>query len=190
MHPCIVLKTRVIKILNMKKTLLVLVLAVLSMQINAQQDKKGAENTNKEKSLPDLTLSEVNGKQINVAKYGKADKITVIGFWATWCSPCKRELMNLSDIYEEWKLKYGLQVVAVSIDDAKSLGKVKAYLEGQKWGFDVLLDVNQDLKRALDLPSVPYIIVVDKKGKIVFTHSGYVEGDEYVLEQELQRLEK
>ena len=81
-------------------------------------------------------------------------------------------------------------MVAVSIDDSRSAGKVKPYIESQKWTYEVLLDVNQDLKRALNIQSVPFSVLVDANGKIVSTHSGYVEGDEFVLEEELQKLVK
>ena len=83
-----------------------------------------------------------------------------------------------------------MQVVAVSIDDSRSAGKVKPYIESQKWTYQVLLDMNQDLKRQLNIQSVPFSVVVDATGKIVSTHSGYVEGDEFVLEEELQKMTK
>jgi thioredoxin-related protein len=54
----------------------------------------------------------------------------------------------------------------------------------------VLLDVNQDLKRSLNIQTVPFTVVADGNGKIVYTHSGYVEGDEFVLEEELQKVAK
>ncbi|MFM2306090.1 MAG: hypothetical protein RLZZ367_759, partial [Bacteroidota bacterium] len=63
-------------------------------------------------------------------------------------------------------------------------------VEGQRWEYDVLLDVNQDLKRQLNIQSVPFTLLVDANGKIVYTHSGYVDGDEYILEEEIQKLLK
>ena len=172
-----------------KKLLFVLTLITLGIYANAQ-DKKGIEKVMGEKSLPAVTLADVNGKQINVANYGKSGKITILSFWATWCIPCKKELINMSDLYDDWKKKYNLQIVAVSIDDSRNSTKVKPYVEGQRWTYDVLLDVNQDLKRELNIQTVPFMVIVDASGKIVFTHSGYVEGDEYVLEEEIQKLTK
>jgi thioredoxin-related protein len=83
-----------------------------------------------------------------------------------------------------------MQIVAVSIDDSRSATKVKPAVEGQRWEYDVLLDVNQDLKRQLNIQSVPFTLLVDANGKIVYTHSGYVDGDEYILEEEIQKLLK
>jgi len=63
---------------------------------------------------------------------------------------------------------------------------VKTYANGQGWDFEVLLDPNQDLKRALNFQTIPYTILVDKNGNIVYRHTGYIEGDEYLLEEEIK----
>jgi len=78
-------------------------------------------------------------------------------------------------------------LVAVSIDNAKNVLKVKPYVDGQAWDFDVLLDVNEDLKRALNVNNVPYTILLDKKGNIVWKHEGYVEGNEYILDEQVRK---
>ncbi len=174
----------------MKKAILLFAVVFIALTLNAQGEKSGIEKVLGEKTLPVLTLTDVNGKKVNVADYGKSGKITIISFWATWCVPCKKELTNMADLYDEWKKKYNLQIVAVSIDDSRSTTKVKPYVDGQRWTYDVLLDTNQDLKRQLNIQSVPFTVVVDASGKIVFMHSGYTDGDEYVLEEEIQKLTK
>jgi cytochrome c biogenesis protein CcmG, thiol:disulfide interchange protein DsbE len=176
------------KSVEMKKPMFIIVLLFASVLIKAQDDKKGIEKVLGSKTLPDITLPDVNGNKVNVADYGKSGKLTILDFWATWCIPCKKELNNISDIYADWKKKYNVKVVAVSIDDSRASAKVRPYVEGQRWDYEVLLDINQDLMHALNIQSVPFTLVVDDKGRIVATHSGYVEGDEYVLEEELQKL--
>lgn len=175
---------------NMKKALVIFAAFTFALSLKAQDDKKGIEKVIGEKTLPSVVLNDVNGKKVDVADYGKSGKITIISFWATWCVPCKKELTNMADLYDEWQKKYNLQIVAVSIDDSRSTTKVKPYVDGQRWTYDVLLDTNQDLKRQLNIQSVPFTVVVDAKGKVVFMHSGYTDGDEYVLEEEIQKLLK
>ncbi len=174
----------------MNKLFFVLVLQMSVFLTQAQNEKTPVEKVIGEKTLPAITLTDVNGKQVNVADYSKNGKITVLSFWATWCVPCKKELNNMADMYEDWQKKYNMQIVAVSIDDSRSSTKVKPTVEGQRWEYEVLLDVNQDLKRQMNIQSVPFTVVVDANGKIAFTHSGYVDGDEYILEEELQKLAK
>jgi thiol-disulfide isomerase/thioredoxin len=174
----------------MKKSFFALVLLLAVFLTNAQNEKTPVEKVLGEKTLPSISLNDINGQKVDVSSYGKSGKITVLSFWATWCVPCKKELTNIAELYDEWKTKYNMQIVAVSIDDSRSATKVKPAVEGQRWEYDVLLDVNQDLKRQLNIQSVPFTLLVDANGKIVYTHSGYVDGDEYILEEEIQKLLK
>lgn len=139
-------------------------------------------------TMPEILLKDVNGKVKNVNDYSKSGKITIISFWATWCTPCKKELSNLNELYDDWKVKYGLELVSVSTDNSRNVPKVKPFVDGQGWVFDCLLDVNEDLKRALNAPLIPYTVLLDQKGNIVYTHTGYIEGDEYTLEEKIKSL--
>lgn len=163
----------------MKKSSLLALLLFVGAFIQAQNTQ----------TLPDLTLKDVNGKNKNVADYGKSGKITVISFWATWCTPCKKELTNINDnLLDEWRSKYNVQLVAVSTDNSKNVLKVKPFVDGQGWEFDCLLDVNEDLKRAINATIIPHTLLIDQNGRIVWTHTGYVEGDEFILEEQIKKL--
>jgi cytochrome c biogenesis protein CcmG/thiol:disulfide interchange protein DsbE len=162
----------------LKLSFIVLFSALTSLGASAQEKQ----------SLPDLVLKDMDGNNVNVQDYGKSGKVTIISFWATWCGPCKKELNNLNDLYDDWKKKYNVQIIAVTTDNARNTPKVKPYVDGQGWEFEVLLDINEDLKRALNAPNIPFTIVVDKNGKIVYSHNGYVEGDEVSLEEKLKTL--
>ncbi len=140
------------------------------------------------KELPEVTITNLDGEKIDIRQFGKNDKITVISFWATWCKPCKKELTNLSSLYPEWKEKYNVEIVAVSTDDSRNRSNVVTYVNGQAWDFEILLDSNQKLKRALNFQAIPYTVLLNKNGKIAFTHKGYVSGDEYVLEDEIEKI--
>jgi thiol-disulfide isomerase/thioredoxin len=138
-------------------------------------------------SLPNVTLKTLDGRAVNMQSYSSSKKITVISFWATWCGPCKKELIKLNSLLPDWGNKYNMQLVAVSIDDSKTAPKVKPYVAGQNWKCDVLLDQNSDLKRAFGIANVPFTLVI-KDGKVVWRHDGYVDGAEKELEEELKTL--
>lgn len=141
-------------------------------------------------ALPDIELYDINGNKINMSAYANDGKITIFSFWATWCVPCKEELNNIAEIYADWQKDYDVEIVAVSIDDSKTRANVKSYAEGQGWEYTVLLDSNKDLHRMLSGQSVPFLVISDKNGKIVEKHTGYIEGDEYVLEDTIKELSK
>src|SRR4051812_42738755 len=96
-------------------------------------------------TLPSVELTNLKGEKVDVSKLSADGKIIVMDFWATWCVPCKKSLTNMADVYEEWQKKYNVEIVAVSVDDARNTAKVKATVDGSAWPYSVLLDPNQDL---------------------------------------------
>jgi peroxiredoxin len=138
--------------------------------------------------MPSIVLKDMDGKSKNVAEYSQSGKITIISFWATWCSPCKKELNNMHELYDEWKEKYDLKIVAVCTDNTRNTQKVKPYVDGQGWEFDIIMDVNQDLQRAMNIVQIPHTFLLDQNGKIIYQHSGYVEGDEFSLLEKIKAL--
>lgn len=141
-----------------------------------------------QKEVPSVTLKSVNNKDFNVKNdFAEKDKLYVISFWATWCVPCINELDAINEHYAEWSKELNMEVIAVSIDDTRTQKRVKPLLNGKKWPYTVLLDTNQDLKRALGVANVPYTIVVKNK-KIVYIHNGYSQGAENELYNKLKEL--
>ncbi len=149
-----------------------------------------SDSTKATQTLPDIVLKDVNGNNVNLKTYGENGKITIISFWATWCKPCIKELKNVDALMEEWAAKYNVELVAVSMDNARNAIKVKPTVVGYSWEFDVLLDPNGDLARAMNVTNPPVTFLIDQEGKIVYTHTGYLEGDEYELEKEIIKLKK
>ena len=168
----------------MKKALLLISFIALTFVVKAQDTSKVfAKN-----DMPSIKLKDMNGKEVDLQDLAKQGKPVILSFWATWCSPCKKEMENINEVIDDWRKKYNVQLVAVSIDDARNSMKVKPFIDGKKWDYLVLLDVNQDMQRALNIPNVPYTILLDKTGHIVYRHVGYTEGDEQALEAKLASL--
>ena len=130
-------------------------------------------------NVPNFVLEDLDGKKVSLADL-RADGPVVIDFWATWCKPCIRELPHLDELRKKYA-KDGLKVVAISIDDTRSVAKVKSYVQTHDYGFQVLLDSNQRVLRQLQGTGVPYLVVVSADGQRVYSHSGYREGDEEAL---------
>ena len=77
-----------------------------------------------DKPFPSARLKTLDGKGVVLNETFGKNKLTVVSFWATWCSPCKKELDAMKELYGEWKA-LGIELVAVTIDDAQALNKVK-----------------------------------------------------------------
>lgn len=138
--------------------------------------------------IPSVKIKDMDGNSFNTADLSNDGKPMVISFWATWCAPCKKELNAIHEVYEDWQDETGVKVIAVSIDDARSATRVKPYVDGQGWEYQVLIDSNGDFKRALNVNNVPQTFLVNGNGEIVWTHSGYNPGDEEELFEEIEKL--
>ena len=145
-------------------------------------------NLNAQSNLPNVPLTNLEGKKVSsTADFSEKDQLYVFSFWATWCTPCISELDEINDLMPEWKKEVDFKIVAVSIDDSRTQKRVKPLINGKGWEFDILLDSNQDFKRALSIVNVPYTIVV-KNNKIVHVQNGYVPGNEVELLEKLKSL--
>jgi len=141
-----------------------------------------------QKTVPDVNIQTLNGQSVNLQDYAKNGKITIISFWATWCSPCKKELDAIADLYPDWQEDYGVELLAITIDTQRALAKVPGIIESKGWEYEVLSDKNQDLQKALNFQTVPQTFILDKDGNIVYDHAGYTPGDEYELEDKIKEL--
>ncbi len=160
----------------MKKTFLIIAVALMGIITTAYAQ------------LPAVTLKTMDGKTIRTDTLTNNGKPFIIDFFATWCKPCNRELTAISEVYDEWQEETGVKVIAVSIDQAQNINKVKPLVDNHGWPYEVLLDPNSDFKRALGIQMIPYVLIVDGKGNIVYKHNGYTEGAEQELIDKVREL--
>lgn len=134
---------------QMKKYLTSLLVVLFTLNSIAQNDNPSLS------SLPEITLKNIDGKDVKLSDYGANQKITVISFWATWCKPCIKELKNMNVLLEDWVEDYNMELVAISLDDSRNAAKVKPTANALNWDFDVLLDPNGELQRAMNVANPP-----------------------------------
>jgi len=161
----------------MKKSLCILVALFASVIASAQVS-----------SLPSVTLKNLDGKDVQTADLTNDGKPMLICFWATWCSPCKKELNTYADYYEEWQKETGVKIYAVTIDDQRTVNSVKPYVNSVSWEYEILSDVNKTFSQAMGVNSPPHTFLLNGKGEIVWQHVGYTPGDEEEVHEQLLKL--
>jgi len=137
-------------------------------------------NSFAQSELPDMTLKNLDGTDINIQEISKNDQVVIVSLWATWCVPCINELDAISEVWEQWKDETNVKLYAISVDDARSVRRVRPMINGKSWDYEFLLDTNNDLRRVLGAATVPLTMVV-KNNKILYRHSGYTPGAENEL---------
>mgnify|MGYP001823366063 FL=1 len=137
--------------------------------------------------LPGIDIKDLRGKTINASTLLDGDSPVILSFWATWCSPCIKELDAISENLEDWQEETDVRVIAISIDDSRTSMRVVPLADGRGWEFDVYLDSNGDLKRAMNVVNPPHTFVINTMGKIVYQHTAYAEGDEEELFEQLKQ---
>ena len=142
------------------------------------------------RTLPSVEVKTLDGGNINIQEIENSGKPIVISFWATWCKPCKKELNAIAEVYEEWQDETGVKLIAISIDDTRSMSKVMPYVNASDWDYEVYLDPNGDLKRAMGISTVPHTFLLNGKNEIVWQHKGYVDGDEDELLEQIEKIAK
>ena len=143
-------------------------------------------NVEAQNLLPDIKIKNLLGEVVSFNSFGNnKDTAIVVSLWATWCVPCIQELETISEQFEERQKETPFKFIAISIDDARTAQRVKPFVRGKGWPFEIYLDTNSDLKRALNINDVPHILII-KNGKIVYQHNGYVAGNEEELFEKLK----
>lgn len=135
---------------------------------------------------PNFTLRNVDGQ--NVSLEAHRGKVVLLNFWATWCQPCRVEQTKLEEMYKELKPQ-GLEILAISADDARSSSQVKPMVMRAGLTFPVLLDPQTSVVSQYN-PSkaLPYNVIIDRVGRVRHVHQGYNPGDEITLKSEIVAL--
>lgn len=138
--------------------------------------------------LPSIQIKDLTGNQVDASTLSNDGKPMVVSFWATWCKPCVRELNTINDDYIDWQDETGVKIVAISIDDSRLSSKVRPFTTSQGWEYEVYLDENSELRRALNVNNIPHTFLLNGNGEIVWQHNGYIPGDEDHLYELITKL--
>lgn len=159
------------------KFILLLVLITVSVQIAFSQ-----------KTLPSLNLNAIDGSHTNVNKLS-LDKVVIISFWATWCEPCLKELDAFNENLDYIENDLNAKVLAVSIDDSRTISRISPMLNGNDWKFEVFIDSNQEVKRALNIINIPHTVLI-YQNQILYENTGYLNGDETTLFSKIKDINR
>jgi len=136
---------------------------------------------------PQFALYDLSGNLVRLRDF--REKVVLLNFWATWCSPCRREIPSLDRLYQMRKNE-GFEIVAVNAERT-SVSQVASFAEKYQMSFPILLNPQKDVGSKYRVRAIPTSFLLDKNGVIRWKIVGGREWtDSYVLSRIDQLLGK
>jgi len=134
----------------------------------------------------DLEVKTLDGNVVTLSDELTGDLI-VLDFWTTWCKPCIRsipEIIGVSEKYDESKVQF----IGMNEDSPRNQNKVKPMVNSLKIPYTVLVDNEQGVLSELMVTAFPTLLIMNRKGEVLYTHVGFSSGDEVELENKINEL--
>ena len=140
--------------------------------------------------IPSVDIKTINGNVFNTADFDNDNNPIIISFWATWCKPCKQELENIHEVYEDWQDETNVKLIAISIDDSRNTSKIKPLVNAKGWEYEVYQDSNREFATKMGVGPIPHTFLLNSDKKIIWDHVTYREGDEEKLYEKVLEFSK
>jgi cytochrome c biogenesis protein CcmG, thiol:disulfide interchange protein DsbE len=114
--------------------------------------------------MPDFTLVDSTGRTVKFSDVCRENKLLMINFWASWCTPCRMEMPEFERIYSAKKAE-GFTILAVNEDTERE--KLDAYVKNKPVSFPVLIDKDGAVSKQFGIHALPTTILVRRDGKIL-----------------------
>ena len=124
---------------------------------------------------PPFTHGAADGRRVSAGDFD--GKVVLINFWATWCTPCRKEMPMLNEVHEALSPD-GLAVVGIALDD---VARARAYAEELGIGYTILVGAGDVMATGLAYGNragvLPYTVLVDRDGRVRWTYLGELKQD-------------
>ncbi len=134
---------------------------------------------------PNVTLQSADGRPVRLADL--RGHVVLVDFWASWCPPCQKSFPALDSLYRE-RHDRGLDVLAVNVDEHGQ--DASAFLDAHPHAMPVFLDPKGEAAQAFQVKAMPTSYLIDRDGRIRFTHTGYTTVTDAAYAREIDDLLK
>ena len=160
----------------MNKTLTILAIAALGLaagiMVNSLVNQQGSNSTRVETGTPEyapaFSLKDLQDQLRHSSEW--QGKVMMVNFWASWCPPCVREIPAFIKLQETYASQ-GLVIVGIAIDNKQN---IVDFTDPMEMNYPVLMAEKEGVPLAgaygNRLGVLPYTVIVNREGKIVYTH--------------------
>ena len=168
-------------LINKKNTLVIILFYFLGnvlllgqeLKIDVTQKeslKKVLQDINK---APDFTLDGIDDSLYTLSDLN--GKVVLINFWATWCGPCRMEIPEFNEMYENYHSK-GFEILGISISDSKKQLQnfAKSFIVKYPLLYGKTKEMNKIMREYGGVYAVPSSFLIGKEGNIIWSYPGAV----------------
>lgn len=160
---------------------------------NIIEDIRKKENVQIGAVVPDINILDINNQTITFSQF-RDKNVVLIDFWASWCVPCRESFPHLREIYSKYHPN-GLEIIAVAwLDKNKKTWTEAINQEKVDMWYNATTMFqngeinNKDISDNFFVPAIPFTLLIDKTGKIIYRHVGYSKESEESLDRQLSQL--
>ncbi len=136
-------------------------------------------------NVPGYKMKTLSGKRISLKDYRGSPLL--LNFWATWCAPCRKEFPIIKEIENKFG-KDGLVVLAINVDDTRTISAVKSFVSAHSLNFTIPLDPNRKLLNNFRGSALPLTVLIDASGNVVRIYTGFLGMWEEEIYRQLSEL--
>jgi thiol-disulfide isomerase/thioredoxin len=126
--------------------------------------------TEKTKQLPEIDFTLLDGKKLKFDEFSGSP--VLVNFWATSCEPCRKEIPELIELYQEFSPK-NLKVIGMAMSHDRP-DQVLEFKRRFKIPYMVALDMNSAVANAFDVQVIPVTLLISPRGQVVYRHKGVI----------------
>lgn len=134
-------------------------------------------------TAPDFSLLDVSNRMVTLSSY-RGQKVVLLDFWATWCGPCRMEMVDLQALKDKLKDR---NFEILSLDQGEDASVAGSFINRRKYDFHVLLDADGKVAGQYGVKAIPNLVLIDKDGVIQWLKVGY-DGNNSELEKKIEGL--
>jgi thiol-disulfide isomerase/thioredoxin len=157
---------------RLKGTLVLLAFATVAIAVWTLEPlaAKKLENLFPYNLAPPFSMSKMDGNAVNSSDL--KGHVVVLDFWATWCGPCTEQLPLIQRVYDRYEDNPNVLIWAVNLGDRDTPETIAGFFRQKRLSIPVVIDMRRSAAHRFSLIGIPYIVVLDKEGRIQASHLG------------------
>jgi len=140
---------------------------------STSESQEGAASYEIGSPAPDFVLEDLSGNPVKLSEL--KGRLVVLNFWATWCTPCRTEMPEFQEIYQQNEQ----DLVVLGINLEQSPGEIQEFISQLKVTYPILLDTDGLVSRLYKVIQLPNTYFIDRQGILRVRHIGFLSSDQF-----------